>query len=373
MPSGPRPSWQVDIGGVNHGMRASAGNDGFHVIVGYDISSLQEVEAGGGTYSDEGKVEPLEKILAAHGATHARLRLWVDPVPPHCSVPQVLNMARRVEEAGLKLLLDFHYCDFWADPGKQPTPARWLDQEPATLADTIYEYTATVLHTFRAAGIPPDMVQVGNEITNGMLWPQGQLYVADQERWDEFVLLLKAGIAAVRDTFPAEGQVAVMVHIDRGGDNAGSRYFLDHILSRGTDFDLIGLSYYPWWHGPVSDLHTNVHDLAHRYDRPIIVVETAYPWTLDDHDDGSNMVTGDTLLPAAFPPTIEGQRSFLQHLRSILEHAPNGRGAGLMYWEPAWLPGISLEPDTGNPWDNLTLFGPEGSALPSLRWLEQER
>lgn len=342
------------------------------MLVGYDVSSLQEVEAGGRTFSHQGAVEPLEQILAAHGATHARLRLWVDPVPPHCTLPQMLSMARRVQETGLKLLLDFHYSDFWADPAKQPAPGRWLDQDLNTLASSVYEYTCSVLQAFQASGTLPDMVQIGNEITNGMLWPQGQIYAESGERWDEFAALLKAGIAATRDSTPAGRDLSVVVHIDRGGDNAGSRYFFDHLLDRGVEFDLIGLSYYPWWHGPLSDLRANVYDLAQRYERPILIVETAYPWTLHNHDTGANMVTGDTLLPAAFPPTIEGQRLFLRHLQSILEDAPHGRGAGLIYWEPAWLPGISLEPDTGNPWDNLTLFGPDGSALPSLAWLEAE-
>jgi arabinogalactan endo-1,4-beta-galactosidase len=343
------------------------------MIVGYDISSLQEVEAGGRTFSDEGTVVPLERILAAHGATHARLRLWVDPVPPHCGLPRVVSMARRVHDAGLKLLLDFHYCDSWADPGKQPTPARWLDQDVDTLAGTVYEYTRSVLHDLRDAGTPPAMVQIGNEITTGMLWPQGRIYAYGRERWDEFVVLLKAGIAAAKDSRPADGELSIVVHIDRGGDNAGSRYFLDHILERGVEFDLIGLSYYPWWHGPVSALRANVNDLAQRYEQRIVIAETAYPWTLEDHGEGVNMVTGDTLLPAAFPPSIDGQRSFLLHLWSVLEHAPSDRGAGLMYWEPGWLPGVSLEPDTGNPWDNLTLFGPDGSALPSARWIDHRR
>lgn len=342
------------------------------MIVGYDVSSLQEVEAAGRVFSDHGEIRPLETILAAHGATHARLRLWVDPVPPHCSLPQVLSMANRVQAAGLELLLDLHYCDFWADPGKQPTPMRWIGQKVDELADSVYEYTRSVLNEFRLAGAPPEMVQIGNEITNGMLWPQGQIYANGQERWDEFATLLKAGIAGARDSVQTGEQLSIMVHIDRGGDNAGSRYFLDHVLDRGVRFDFIGLSYYPWWHGPLSDVKTNVHDLAQRYEQPLVIVETAYPWTLEDHDNGANMVSGDTLLPAAFAPNVEGQRAFLQNLQSVLEAAPHDRGAGLMYWEPGWLPGVSLEPDTGNPWDNLTLFGPDGNALASIGWAVED-
>jgi arabinogalactan endo-1,4-beta-galactosidase len=201
-----------------------------------------------------------------------------------------------------------------------------------------------------------------------MLWPKGKIYADGAERWDEFVALLQAGISGARNGALAGSAPKIMLHIDRGGDNAGSRYFFDHIFDRGVEFDFIGLSFYPWWHGPVSSLAENLYDLARRYGRDIILAEIAYPWTLDNHDQSPNIVTQDTVLQSDYPATIDGQLSFLLSLRSLLEQIPAGRGAGLMYWEPAWLPDVGWEPGDGSPWDNLTLFGPDGEALPSIQW-----
>lgn len=172
------------------------------------------------------------------------------------------------------------------------------------------------------------MVQTGNEVTAGMLWwPQGQIYVEGQQRWVEFTMLFKAAIAGARDG-ARHGYLPVMVHIDRGGDNGGSRWFYDHILEQGVDFDVIGLSYYPFWHGPLSALQANLNDLALRYDKDIVVVETAYP-----------------------------QR----------------RGRGAVYWESGWIPGVGWKPEAGDAWDNMTLFDHEGKALSSSRCYERAR
>lgn len=337
------------------------------MIVGYDISTAQQVEDRGHSFLQGDEVRPLEQILAQHGATHVRLRLWVDPPYPYSDLPHVLAMARRVRDAGLKLLLDFHYSDFWADPAKQPTPKAWQHLDLVALADTVRGYTESVLATLREKGTPADMVQIGNEVTNGMLWPLGQIYLNGEERWDEFAMLLRAGIDGARAVAPAADQ-QIMVHIDRGADNAGSRRFLDHILDRGVKFDQIGLSFYPWWHGTLAQVRDNLHDLAGRYHKDLVLVETAYPWTLDNHDSAPNIVGPSTELPPEYPPTIEGQRAFLKQLLAIVRETPGGHGLGVMYWEPAWLPGVAWEPDEGNGWDNLTLFGPDGRALPSLDW-----
>lgn len=336
-------------------------------VLGHDLSTLQQLEDVGKRFSDHGSVLPAERIVAHHGATFIRERLWVQPPVPYNDLPHILSMARRIRAANLQLLLDFHYSDFWADPGHQTTPQGWQGQDLTTLAQTVYDYTKDILRHLARQGTLPAIVQTGNEVTAGMLWPQGQIYAGSTQRWPEFTTLLKAAIAAVRDTSRAIG---VMIHIDRGGDNGGSRYFYDHILEQGVDFDLIGLSYHPWWHGPLEDLQANLNDLAPRYGKDIAIVETAYPWTLSDGDSEPDIVNAQTPLLPDYPPTPEGQLGYLHAILAILEQVPQRRGKGVVYWESAWIPGVGWEPGAGDAWDNMTLFDFQGRALPSIRCYE---
>jgi arabinogalactan endo-1,4-beta-galactosidase len=336
-------------------------------VLGHDISTLQQLESVGKTFSDGGQVQAAEQILAHHGATYIRERLWVNPPMPFNDLPHILTMAPRIKQAGLKFLLDFHYSDFWADPGHQTTPQSWQGQDLPTLANTVYTYTRNVVQQLASQGTPVDMVQTGNEVTDGMLWPLGQIYVNGSQHWVEFTTLLKAAIAGVRHGSPS---TKIMVHIDRGGDNGGSRYFYDNILAQGVDFDVIGLSYYPWWHGPLSAMQANLNDLAPRYHKDIVLVETAYPWTLADGDGYPNIVNAQTPLLPAYPPTPGGQLGYMRELLSILGQVPERRGRGVVYWESAWIPGVGWEPGAGDAWDNMTLFDFNGQALSSINCYE---
>ena len=340
------------------------------LIRGGDISTLRALEATGRSFSDTAGTRPLERILADHGWNLARLRLWVDPPTGFNDLADVAAMARRVQQAGLQFMLCLHYSDFWADPAKQFPPAAWQGQDLATLAATVQGYTRSVVATLGQQGTPPDIVQVGNEVTPGMLWPQGQVYQDGHARWDAFARLLQAGIAGVREGAAPGPVPQIMIHIDRGGDPAGAQQFYDQIRAQGVDFDLIGLSYYPFWHGPLADLRTNLDNLAARYSKPIVVVETAYPWTREDHDGYPNAVGPATDLPAEYPATPAGQALFLRNLLSLIARTPGQLGRGLVYWEPAWIPGVGWEPGAGNNWDNLTLFDPQGRALPGIDSLQ---
>jgi len=340
------------------------------LVLGHDLSTLQQLENAGRVFTDNGRVRRVEDIVARHGATYVRERLWVKPPMPYNDLPHILTMAKRIKRAGLKFLLDFHYSDFWADPGKQYTPASWQGQDLPTLANTVYHYTRDVLEQLARQGTPADMVQTGNEVTDGMLWPLGQIYVNGEQHWAEFTTLLKAAIAGVRDSRPGGHRTEVMVHIDRGGDNGGSRYFYDNILAQGVDFDVIGLSYYPWWHGPLDQMQANLNDLAPRYSKDIVLVETAYPWTFDDGDGYANIVGSTTPLVPGDPASPAGQLSYMRSLLSILGQVPDRRGRGVVYWESAWIPGAGWEPGAGDAWDNMTLFDFNGNALPSIRCYE---
>jgi arabinogalactan endo-1,4-beta-galactosidase len=331
-------------------------------IIGHDLSFAVQEAAAGATYTDRGRPAPPERILASHGANWVRLRLWVDPPAGYSDLPSVLAMARRAKAAGMRLLLDPHYSDFWADPQKQPIPASWPQDLPS-LAQKVHDYTRDVLDALSAQGTPAQMLQLGNEIRNGMLWPTGQLD-GSQAQWDALGTLLRAAAAGARD---AQGPTPrLVVHFDQGGDNAYSRYFYDNIVAQHVPFDVIGLSYYPFWHGTLSQLRANLDDLAQRYHRDVAVVETQYGWTLDNGDSENNFLwTTDLLLPG-YPATPQGQLGFLSDLLSIVSAVPDGRGLGVFYWEPEWIPGVGWQPGAGTPNDNLTLFDFSGRALPGV-------
>ena len=333
-------------------------------IRGADISHLPRVEAGGGVFRVDGEPADPLSILRAHGVDTVRLRLWNDHPDGESGLAEVLDLAERARDAGLDLLLDFHYSDTWADPGHQSKPAAWSGLAFATLADSVRTFTRDVMTACAARGVAPTVVQLGNEITPGMLWDDGRVGGAfdTTPQWVKLAVLLQAAIAGVDDALPGAARPGIMIHIDRGGDNAGSRWFFDSLIARGVEFDLIGLSYYPWWHGTLEDLDANLDDLAIRYDKDIVVVETAYPWTLGWFDDTHNMVGLPEHQLPGYPATPEGQRAFLDALLQIVGEVPDGRGRGVCWWEPDWI----VAPGFGSPWENPALFDEHGNALPAL-------
>ena len=334
------------------------------MIVGHDLSFAVQERAAGAVYTDNGRVALPERILAAHGAGYVRLRLWVNPPAGYSDLRSVLTMARRAKAAGMRLLLDPHYSDFWADPQKQPVPAAWAGQDLPTLARTVRAYTRDVLDALAAQGTPVDMLQLGNEIRNGMLWPVGQLDWTAGTGWDALGTLLRSAAAGARDARGATPKL--MVHFDQGGDNAFSRVFYDHVVAQRVPFDVIGLSYYPFWHGTLSQLRANAGDLATRYDKDVAIVETQYGWTMDNGDQLGNFLWQKSQLVPGYPATPQGQLGFLSDLLSIVAAIPGGHGAGVFYWQPEWIPGVGWAPGEGTPNDNLTLFDFTGRALPSI-------
>ncbi|MDQ6844666.1 MAG: glycosyl hydrolase 53 family protein, partial [Bacteroidota bacterium] len=242
-------------------------------ILGADISFLPELEAKGIKFSDKGKQEDVIQILKDHGFNYIRLRLFVNPANDSgyspgkgfCDLPHTLEMAKRIKKAGLKFLLDFHYSDTWADPGKQYIPAAWEGLSFPQLTDKVYDYTKQVLAALKAQGTLPDMVQTGNEINHGMIWPAGNI-----QHPDSLAALLNAGIAAVKDVDP---KIITMIHIALGGQNNESQFFLDNMINRGVTFDVIGESYYPKWHGTLQNLQSNLTALKKKYNKPVIVAE----------------------------------------------------------------------------------------------------
>ncbi len=332
--------------------------------VGADVSFLEEVEAGGGVFSHDGApANPLD-ILADNGFDAIRLRVWHTPPDGHNTLEETLATAARARAAGLDLLLDLHYSDTWADPGKQFLPAAWSGLTFDALRDSIRAYTFTVVDALARQHTLPDIVQLGNEIICGMVWDAGRVCDAfnTSAQWERLASLLSAAQEGALEAVPAGDSLRIMIHIDRGGDNAGSRWFFDHLLAEDVAFDLIGLSYYPWWHGSLDDLSRNLADLAVRYRKEIIIVETGYPWTLAWNDNTNNLVGEPSQLLPGYPATVAGQEAFFRELLRRVKATPDNRGAGVFLWEPL---AISA-PGFGSVMENLALFDFSGVSLASL-------
>lgn len=333
-------------------------------ILGADISSLKKSEDLGGVYKySDGTPADALQILKDGGLNYARLRVWVDPADGYHNQAEVLAMAVRLKALGLKLLVDFHYSDDWADPGKQHKPAAWKGYDLEQLQQAVYDHTFEVCRSLAAQGTPADMVQIGNEINAGILWPEG-----DYNHFDNLARLLTAGYRAAKD---ASSATRVMLHIAEGGDNEMARWFFDNLARRDVPFDLIGVSYYPFWHGSLAQLQANLNDLSARYDKDVLVAEFAYAFTVLE-DDGFANIAGRTLAVEGYPFTPDGQRRMLRDVMAIVRGVPDGRGLGVFYWDATWtaVPGNgwnTQDPKSGNGWENQALFNFDDEALPALQ------
>lgn len=348
-------------------------------IRGADVSSLTKSEDFGGEYSsDFGKKHHKKhhghhwsrpsalEILKEHGTTHLRVRVWVDSADGYHDIIEIAEMARRAKHEGLELLVDLHYSDFWADPGQQTVPAAWADFSMEELEAAVYDHTFEVCMAIRDQGMAPDMIQLGNELNSGMLWPHGHTW--DPPNWENLGRLLKAGHSAVRD---CSRRTKVVLHLAEGGNNGAFRWWFDNIMAQGVEFDIIAASYYGYWHGSLGDLQYNLNDVAEHYDKDVMVVETAYPFTLDGVDTTHNIIGLPEQLVPGYPATPEGQARNLRDVLSIVRAVPGGRGLGVFYWDATWtaVPGNGWDPTdpaSGNAWENQALFDFDERALPAM-------
>lgn len=293
--------------------------------IGADVSFLARCEQDGVVFKADGKPVDVLALLREHHYNWVRLRVFHDPAAAPDKLPNdlpyTLALARRAKEDGFHILLDLHYSDSWADPQKQPTPSAWRHLKHKQLVQQVFAYTRDTVAAFAAQGTMPQMVQVGNEVTDGMLWPDGKL----PDNWDNFADLLKAGIQGVEAGRGVAPRPRIMIHIERSGDYNAAVWFFDNLIAHRVPFDVIGLSYYPFWHGNLTTLRGNLHDLALRYRLPIVVVETAYNWT-----PGAM-----TQKKADFPETPAGQLAFLRAVAQAVRAVPFGLGQGVFWWEPA--------------------------------------
>jgi arabinogalactan endo-1,4-beta-galactosidase len=288
--------------------------------VGADVSFLAQAEKDGVVFKDSGSPKPGLEILKDHGYNWVRLRLFHTPDKLPNNLEYTIALARNAKKLGSKFLLDYHFADDWADPGKQPIPKAWLGKSHQQLVQAVFEYTRDTIAAFRNAGVLPDMVQIGNEVINGMLWPDGKL----PDNWDNFAQLIYAGINGVDAGRGNNPRPRIMIHIDRGADLKRTKEFFDKLISYDIPFDVIGQSYYPWWHGSLNQLRENLEFMAREYQKDIIIVEAAYNWKPGNYVNKA----------APFPESPEGQREFLDELNRVVMEPPNGRGKGVFWWEP---------------------------------------
>lgn len=331
---------------------------------GVDISSLLELEDNGlKLYNAFGMEVDALDLCQENGVNSVRLRIWNDPSRVHeakgyCDLEKTVVLAKRIKAKDMHFMLDFHYSDFWADPGKQRKPYAWERLSPDELVQAVYDYTKEVLERLTREGCQPDMVQVGNEIRSGMLFPDGEV-----PNFVQLAKLINAGIQAVREVNP---NIQVMIHLDQGGKFVFLKEWFDSIIEAGVQpFDVIGVSFYPFWHGTFMDLKNSLEGLVERYHLPVIVVETAHPWRRSV--DG--FVTEEQERIAGFCAGVEEQGQVLKLLMNIVASVSNGMGCGVYYWEPLVIP---ME-GQGSWANNMGVLDLDGHVLPGFAQFSFER
>lgn len=286
-----------------------------HFTCGADISWLPQMEASGYIFrNDNGEPEDCFKILKDHGINAIRLRTWVnpsdDPRSGHCSTEETVAMAQRAKEWGIQVMINFHYSDSWADPGKQHKPGAWEGLTFDELKLALYDYTYDVMNALKKAGVTPEWVQVGNEITTGMIHPEGHT-----DNWPQLVQLINRGYDAIKKVSPSS---KVILHVDQGNNNDRFRWWFDNATQQGANYDVIGMSFYPYWlegkpdySEVIDDLGNNLQDMASRYGKEVMVVE----------------VGGEDNKPQN---TYEMLRAVIREVKEV----PSEKGLGVFYWEP---------------------------------------
>lgn len=338
-------------------------------IIGADVSSLQAMEDQRAKFYDlDGREDDALSILAAHGVNCIRLRLFNRPTESfdggdYCDLEHTLEMAQRVKKQGLGLLLDFHYSDFWADWKQQNIPQDWKDQFAEELEQSIYTFTKDVLLEFARCAAMPDIVQIGNEIGKGLLWDFGRMEYPGQ-----IAAFLNAGLRAVDELNRDGVSMKTMLHVECGADVPRTEQFFCSLFQNGlNDFDYVGLSYYPYWAGPYSGLVKNMENIEKCFHKKVMIVETAFPYSDESHDEMPNVVTGAlTQETMNLIPSVDNQRNVFSRVIDTVRGQENG--CGVFYWEPVWyqVKGVGVARGKGNEWENQAMFDADGHALESI-------
>lgn len=304
---------------------------------GADVSWLPQMEATGYRFYDtDGKEKDCLQLLKERGMNTIRLRVFVNPsqdkASGHCSKEETVAMALRAQKAKMRIMIDFHYSDTWADPAKQAKPAAWANLSFDALQNKVYEHTFDVLTALKKAGVTPEWVQVGNEIPGGMLWPDGST-----NNWAQLAQLLNKGYEATK---AVNAKIKVIVHVDEGNNNEKFRWFFDKATEHQVKYDVIGLSYYPFWikkdySETIADLQKNLNDMASRYQKEVMVVEVG---GVDEQ--------------------VQNTKELLAATIKAVRAVPDHKGLGVLYWEP----------QGAKSWSGygLSAWQPDGKPSPAL-------
>lgn len=365
------------------------------MFLGIDASTQLEVNEKDPKYFYKGeRVEPWSFLYNHNNVKSMRLRLWLDPYDENHNAygggtvdyEAFKKLALEAQKIGYSILLDFHYSDFWCDPGKQFVPKAWRNLTLEEIVEKVYSYTKEALIKIKKDGINLIGIQIGNEITNGMLWPYAHLDKTPsgpRKGYDNLAKVLKAGIKASKEEFK---DAVTIIHLENSGNKELHEEFFTEITSRGVEFDVIGLSYYPYWHGTFEMLFNNISNLKEKFHKPIWIVETGYGFTMEPFiNEGGfkekNLIDDNFFkqenVYRPYPLSKEGQKEFIKELLRLSKI--NGIEA-IYYWEPFWLhiKGLEwaskagetytneLEKPTTNEWANQCLFDYEGNATPGI-------
>src|SRR5574344_1281633 len=314
---------------------------------GVDGSMIAKIEELGGVYyNQEGKEQDVYQILKDSGVNFFRVRLWNSPSNKYGktygggenTIDTDIAMAKRAKAAGLNVLLDFHYSDFWADPDNQQLPKAWQTLDKEEIPAALKQYTVESLQSFKDAGVTVDAIQVGNEINNGMCGKYGAIDWNDTSTsFDYIASLIKAGIEGMKSVFP---DCYSVVHLANGGNKAEFETYFKALDDRKVEYDIIGASYYPNLSGDISELQNNLNNVSALSSKPVMIVETSWGFT-DDSIEGvtDNQYYSKTYEDVGGYLTSEqAQATCIRDIVNVLANVPNNLGLGIFYWEPAWLP-----------------------------------
>ncbi len=331
--------------------------------VGGDVSSIIEVEENGAIFFDyNGTQADILEILKDNGMDSVRIRIWNDPVDEsgtpyangHNDLETAIQIGKRATDFGMRVLIDFHYSDFWADPSSQTVPKDWKNLTFPEKEQALYTYTKDSLKALLDEGVNVTMVQIGNETTSGL---------AGETEWDKITTLMSAGSKAVREVSALYNkEILVAMHFT---EYEGYDWYACQLQKYNVDYDVFASSYYPYWHGSLEGLTASLKNIIEKYEKKVLIVEFAYPYNFANLDNVPNAISWNSSLNFPYKVNKDGQIKAIEDIYKTAISLGDDC-LGLFYWEPAWI-NIPRSDYVGSPWENQALFDSAGKPLPALR------